>query len=299
MRDEVQLRHEEKAWDINMMQSDEQKPSEDTTSVEGEAKRKNAWWQLRWKKVLVVLVLVLLLLMLSLFVFQGKINYLRGIPITTKTVMLPGDIPIEMVWIPESPSKMKNNDEDLQYPERICQGIWMGKTECTQKQWRAVMKTLHYAESNGQRRITQVSWDETQAFIRRLNELTGKVFRLPTAAEWQYACRAGTETSHVFLSRWESPSYTGCVVYHGDDSLNAPFSTANGIGGTNGWGLHCMKDNIDEWCQDGCYDAKDFYAPRFIDPIETKELPFRAIRNYGATNEVHSTSFRLVLPEIK
>ncbi len=271
-----------------MTQSDEGKAPEDIAINEHRAKQKTVWW--RRRRIWIALVFVLL----AASVFRTEMKFFLHIPIATKTIMLPGDVPLELVWIPGVSLKASEGKGDS---KTVAKGFWMGKTECTQEQWMAVMKTLHSAESNGQRRITQVSWNETQAFIRRLNGLTGKVFGLPTTAEWQYACRAGIETPHIFLSKWESPSYTGCVVYHGDDSLNAPFSTANGIGGANGWGLHCMKDNIDEWCQDGCYDAKDFYAPRFIDPIETKEIPFRAIRNYGTTNEVHSTGFRLVLPE--
>ncbi len=124
----------------------------------------------------------------------------------------------------------------------IARGFHLQKTQVTQEQWVAVMgSNPSKFQGDALRPVEQVSWEEVQAFLRALNQLTGVMFRLPTEAEWEYACRAGT---------------TGDYAGHLDDLA---WYKSNSAGSTqpvatrqpNAWGLYDMHGNVREWCQDG------------------------------------------------
>jgi formylglycine-generating enzyme required for sulfatase activity len=124
------------------------------------------------------------------------------------TVTLPGNVPLELVWIRAGSFLMAQtanerdaypNKETPQHRVTISSGFWMGKCEVTKGQWRAVMGTTPwsakaYVDEDEQSPAVYVSWDDAQAFVNRLSRYTGKSFRLPTEAEWEYSCRAGTRT---------------------------------------------------------------------------------------------------------
>ena len=294
MRDEVQLRHEEKAWDINMMQSDEQKPSEDTTSVEGEAKRKRAWWRRRWIWILFVVLLI------AVAAFRTEIKYCLHIPIATKTIMLPGDVPLELLWIPGVSSKTSEGNDDFQ---TVNNGFWMGKTECTQEQWTAVMGVSYSdsTEEDEERRVAPISWNEAQVFISALNELTGEAFRLPTISEWEYAALAGRRIEHSFITWCENPLSEGYSEYYRPDS-SEPLIDFKEIAKEirrkfpNSWGLYAIADNIYEWCQDSCNRIEDADSSS-TDYLKPDNALFRSIRNFEPIKKSQYAGFRLVLPE--
>ena len=126
--------------------------------------------------------------------------------------MLPGDVQLEMLWIEPGTFMMGRysdeqdsfsfSNEDPQHEATLTQGFWMGKYELTKAQWTAVMGTTPWGGmselDNADSPATFVSWNDAQAFITVLNDLTSKTFRLPTEAEWEYACRAGTSTEYYF-----------------------------------------------------------------------------------------------------
>ena len=97
-----------------------------------------------------------------------------------------------------SPSGESGRDSDeKQHRVRISKPFWMGRTEVTQGLWRAVMGSnpSYFKNCGGNCPVEQVSWNDCQAFIGKLNRLvSGGGFRLPTEAEWEYACRAGSGT---------------------------------------------------------------------------------------------------------
>ena len=114
---------------------------------------------------------------------------------------------IEMVWIPPgtftmgSPSGEEGRlDNERQHQVTLTKGFWLGKYEVTQAQWESVMGSNPSHFKGRDLPVEQVSWNDCQEFIRKLNARGEGGFRLPTEAEWEYACRAGTTTPFHFGS---------------------------------------------------------------------------------------------------
>lgn len=149
-----------------------------------------------------------------------------------------------------------NGDSDEQPIHRvtISQAYYLGKYEVTQGQWAAVMGTNPSNFKGENLPVEQVSWDDVQEFLRVLNSKTGGGWRLPTEAEWEYACRAGT-----------SGDYAGdlnSMAWYGENSGGT--THAVGTKRPNGWGIYDMHGNVWEWCSDwyGTYTRDDQTDPR-------------------------------------
>jgi len=124
---------------------------------------------------------------------EKKVN-INGVDIMMAYIP-PGEF---MMGSPETEEGRKN-DEGPQQRVVINKGFWMGKHEVTQGQWIAVMgQNEAWFEKGDNYPVEWLSWNMTQAFIKKLNEKTGLKFRLPTESEWEYACRAGTTTHFHF-----------------------------------------------------------------------------------------------------
>jgi hypothetical protein len=157
----------------------------------------------------------------------------------------------EMVfcWVPPgefimgSPvGEVGRGDNEDQTRVKITHGFWLGKTEVTQAQWMAVMKSNTSAILEGDHPVESVSWHDCQEFITKLLPPgTGWKFALPTEAQWEYACRAGTSTPQ--------PGNLDDKAWHLQNS-NAKLR-AVGKKKANDWGLHDMLGNVFEWCRDG------------------------------------------------
>ena len=108
--------------------------------------------------------------------------------------------------------------------------------------------------------VVMVSWSDAHAFCRWLSTQEGRRYRLPTEAEWEYACRAGSTTTHCF---GEADAHLGAYAWYGSNAKNTTHSV--GRKHPNAWGLHDMHGNVWEWCQD--WYGQDYYGTsRGADP---------------------------------
>jgi formylglycine-generating enzyme required for sulfatase activity len=173
-------------------------------------------------------------------------------PDETITAELPGGATMEFVWIEPGTFMMgvPESIEDTQHEVTISRGFYLGKYEITQGQWEAVMDNNPSSFKSPDRPVEQVSWTDMQGFIAKLNEEAGEeIYRLPTEAEWEYACKAGTETTWSF---GDDSNQLKDYAWYRDNGLDAGLEYAQPVGLKlpNPWGLYDMHGNVCEWCQD-------------------------------------------------
>lgn len=122
---------------------------------------------------------------------------------------------------------------------------YIGETEVTQELWQAVMDTNPNYFKGSNLPVEKVSWNDCQTFIAKLNELTGKQFRLPTEAEWEYAARGGNKSK---IYKYAGSNTLSHVAWYADNSGSKthPVKQKN----PNELGLYDMSGNVYEWCQD-------------------------------------------------
>ena len=117
-----------------------------------------------------------------------KASYSNGI-------LTVNDIKYNMVWVEGGTFRMgTTSEQDSDAVSVTLSGYYIGKTEVTQALWKAVMGTNPSLFKGDNLPVECVSWDDCQVFIRKLNSLTGQNFRLPTEAEWEFACRGGNNS---------------------------------------------------------------------------------------------------------
>jgi formylglycine-generating enzyme required for sulfatase activity len=146
------------------------------------------------------------------------------------------------------------SDEDPRHEVRIAEGFWLFDTACTQALWEAVMGEHPSRFKGTQRPVEQVSWEDAQRFIAALNErVPGLQLCLPSETQWEYACRAGTETPFSFGGNVtpEQVNYHGGYPYPGGSKGKYRGETVPvGSLPPNPWGLYEMHGNVWEWVQD-------------------------------------------------
>ena len=208
-------------------------------------------------------------------------------PVTAPTVLLgtappptaldlSGGVALELVGIP--PGQFTHGDEQRGTRRvTIAYQYYLGKFEVTQSQWVKVMGSNPSQFLGDDRRpVERVSWDDCQEFCRRVSRMTGRIVRLPSAAEWEHACRAGTNTVwHFGNDSNELSKYAWHSVKEATPGA-FPFATtiptlppANADGHThpvglklpNQWGLYDMYGNVQEWCLD-VHDPRGPVDPR-------------------------------------
>ncbi len=167
----------------------------------------------------------------------------------------PQPLEIELVQIPAGSFQMGgtgHKNEQPMHGVRIAHPFYLGKYPVTQGQWRAVIgNDPSHFKLGDNHPVEQVSWDDVQQFIARLNQKTGKRYRLPSEAEWEYACRAGTPTEYSWGNTvgQNNANCNGCGS-RWDNKSTSPVGSFE----PNPWGLYDMHGNVFEWCQDCWHD---------------------------------------------
>ncbi len=196
---------------------------------------------------------------------------------------------MKLVWCPPgtftmgSPKSEANRGDDEDPVEvTLTKGFWLGKYEVTQSEWTQVMSIEPW---KGEREgddipATHICWDDAMEFCRKLTERERKAGRipedwgytLPTEAQWEHACRAGTKTKFSF---GDNDSKIGEYAWIIDNALNAGEDVHNvGLKKPNPWGLHDLHGNLFEWCRDAYAET----LPGGRDPVVMSKKSLRVLR---------------------
>ena len=187
-----------------------------------------------------------------------------------------------MMGSPVSETGRANNE--TQHEVTLTKPFYMGKYEVTQDQYEAVIGNNPSKEANGAKfPVTNVSWEDCQEFIKKLNAKTNGGYRLPTEAEWEYACRAGTSTAYSF----------GNSLTEADANFGGSRTKAVGGYKINVFGLYDMHGNVWEWCED-CYG--DYPAGAVTDPKGPETGERRVLRggSFDNSGSLARSSFRII-----
>jgi len=231
----------------------------------------------------------------------------------TKTLILPGGATMELIYVAPGSFMMgsplseigrqdlKYFDVETQHRVTLTKGFWLGKYEVTQAQWRSVMGNNPSDCTGDSLPVENVSWDDCQEFIRRVNSQLNCYARLPTEAEWEYACRAGTTTAYSWGSSLNGDKANCNGNYPCGTAVKGPYRRKTAPVGSyaaNAWGFFDMHGNVEEWCNDwyGVYPAGSVTDP--MGPIARTGL--RVLRGgswYSHAEECRSANRRLGSPD--
>jgi len=155
--------------------------------------------------------------------------------------------------------------DEVPHRVRITHSFDLSATEVTQRQWIAVMGSNPSNFKNPDAPVERVTWFDVQEFLRRLNARDNRHYRLPTEAEWEYACRAGTTKAYAFGRELSTKD----ANYDGKATMRvASFKP-------NAWGLYDMHGNVWEWCAD---EYCPYSSDAVSDPVNRCGSPYKVIR---------------------
>jgi len=250
-----------------------------------------------------------------------------ALPICAQEKTVVNSLGMEFVLIPAGMSVMGSpikeayrGVSEVQHSVTISQPFYMQTTEVTVDQWRVIMGRRLFAKKRGtgDMPVVKVSWYDCRKFIRKLNQMTGERFLLPTEAQWEYAARGGSMTAYFWGDRLDcaramfanNPAkYDACVSVNRTSGFAPACPAPVKRYAPNAWGLYDMHGNVWEWCRD-LFDSYD--AVSVVDPCETESGKNRvrrggswfgpgyscrsANRAYGhPMSRLQNTGFRLVM----
>ncbi|AMV71432.1 protein 3-oxoalanine-generating enzyme family protein [Desulfuromonas sp. DDH964] len=182
---------------------------------------------------------------------------------------------VEFVFVKGGCFQMGSNDgeADEKPVHEVCvDDFWMGKFEVTQGQWQKVAgSNPAFFKKGDNYPVERVSWDDVQDYLRQLNAKSGKNYRLPTEAEWEYAARSGGKqekfaglSSDAELFRYANFCDSNCTYNWRTASQNDGYKETSPVGNyqPNGLGLYDMAGNVWEWCSDRYGDKYYAQSPR-------------------------------------
>ncbi len=242
------------------------------------------------KGTIPVLLVIALMLMPGALAQASNQEFKPG---TVRTCDLGGGVSMDFVWCPpgsflmgstsaEQDAAIKSLPADIKPETRkstiaaienegpkhkvtFKKGFWMAKTEVTQAQWKQVMgaNPSRFNDSGPNAPVETVSWDDCQIFMHKMDRLISGQIKgkasLPTEAQWEYACRAGSITAYYF---GDDPAKLGDYAWFAANSSMKTHAVAGKL--PNAWGLYDMHGNVWEWCRDFFekYPLKDVTDPR-------------------------------------
>ena len=226
------------------------------------------------------------------------------LPSITNTIgMKLKEIPAGTFTMGSPESEADREDHETQHKVTITKPFYMQTTEVTQGQWKAVMGTepwksqeySKYVKEGANYAATHVNWHDAVSYCKKLSEKEGKAYRLPTEAEWEYACRAGTQTAWSFGN---DDKELGDYAWYGKNAGGIDEKHAHQVGQKkpNAFGLYDMYGNVFEWCHD--YYKKNYYKQSPAqDPTGPVPSPFRVLRggswDYNSRNTRSAARNRL------
>jgi formylglycine-generating enzyme required for sulfatase activity len=199
---------------------------------------------------------------------------------TNTNNIITNSIGMKLVYIPAgefmmgSPSseRFRGRDEGPQHKVKISKSFYIGQTEVTQEQYRAVMGTNPSHFQGDKNPVEHVSWKDAMLFCKKLGEKESKNYTLPTEAQWEYACRAGTTTAYSFGKSQSSLRNYAWYSRNGNFKSH-PVAQKR----PNPFGLYDMHGNLWEWCQDW-YASNYYKRSPSVDPLNLDFGSYRVLR---------------------
>lgn len=211
---------------------------------------------------------------------RDRVSALPGLD-KSVSIDLGGGVRIELVLVRPGSftmgSESGGSDEKPVHQVTLTQPFYLGKFEVTQEQWESVMGNNPSEFKGSKLPVENVSWKDCQKFLAKLGEKSGRKFALPTEAQWEYACRAGSTTRFSF-----GDADSGLPEYAWYESNSEAKTHPVGGKKANPWGLYDMHGNVWEWCA----DAHGKYPGEAVaNPVDSASGPHRVNRGGAWYNQ--------------